>query len=112
MDFRKSFSKPLKKLKHRLTKGNRKPGGGSEREDNREGRETDVEGSEASQRNSHLHSEVEDVVESRPGPEENSDGVKGKEVDQVDSSTSPPPIAHGGESGGTQTTRYFSNLCL
>ena len=112
MDLRKSFSKPFRKLKHRLTKGNRKPGGGSGRDDNREGRETDVEGSEASQMNSRLHSEVEDVVESRPGLEENSDGVKGKEVDQVDSSTSPPPIAHGGESWGTQFTRYFSNFCL
>ena len=112
MDFRKSFSKPFKKLKHRLTKGNRKPDGKSGREDNREGRETDVEGSEASQRNSRLHSEVEDVVEIRPGLEENLDGVKGKEFDQVDSSTSPPPIAHGGGSGGTQITRYFSNFCL
>ena len=112
MDFRKSFSKPFKKLKNRLTEGNRKPDGKSGREDNREGRETDVGGSEASQMNSRLHSEVEAVVESRPGLEENSDGIKGKEVDQVDTSTSPPPIAHGGESGSTQIALYFSNFCL
>ena len=111
MDFQKSLSKPFKKLKHRLTKGNRKRDGGSGREDDLKGRATDVERSEASQMNSRLHSEVEDVVESQPGREENSDDVKGKEVGWVDSSTSPPSISHAGESGSTQTTRYFDS-CL
>ena len=111
MDLRKSLSKPFKKLKHRLTKGNRKRDGGSGREDSREGRETDVEGSEASQMSSRLHSEVGDMIESRPGREETSNDVKGKKFDRVVSLTSSPSISHGGESGGTQTTRYF-DFCL
>ena len=108
MDLRKSFSKPFKKLKHRLMEGNRRPDGRPGREDNREGREADVEGSEVSQMNSRLHSEVEDVVESRPGWEETSNDVKGKNVERVDSSSSPPSISQGGESGSTQTTHYFN----
>ena len=111
MDFRKTFSKPLKKLKHRLTEGNRKPDGRSGREDNGEGRETDVEVTEASQMSSRLHSEVEDMMESRRGREETSNDVKGKKFGRVDSLTSPPSISQGGESGGTQTTRYFG-FCL
>ena len=112
MDFRKSFSKPFEKLKHRLTEGNRKPDGRSGREDNGEGRETDVEVTEASQMGSRLHSEVGDMVESRPGREETSNDVKGKKFDWVDSLISPPSISwHDGESGGTQTARCF-DFCL
>ena len=108
MDFRKSFSKPFKKLKHRLTEGNRRPDGRSRRDDNKEGRGTNVEGGEADRRNSGLHSEVESVVESRPDREENSNDVGGKDVERVNSSTSSPSIPHGGASGSTQTPCYFN----
>ena len=105
---RKSFSKPFKKLKHRFTEGSRKQDGRSGRDDDREGRETDVGGNEAGQRNSRLRSEVEDVVGSRPGREENSNDVEGKRIDQVDSATSPPSTSHGMESGSAHTARYFN----
>ena len=102
MDLRKSLSKPFKKLKHRLAEGNRKRDGRSGSENDREGRETDIEESEASQRNSRLHSEVEDVVESRPNQEGDSTHVKGKRIAQVDSSAS-ASISPGVESESMQT---------
>ena len=112
MDLRKSFSKPFKKLKQRLTEGSRKRDGRSGRENNKEGTpESDAEGSEASRRNSRLQSDVEDVVEGGPSREGNPGDIKGKKVDRVDSSTSPPSASHGGESESMQTACYF-NFCL
>jgi hypothetical protein len=92
MGIRDSVSKPFKKLKHRLARGSRKRDGGSGSESNREGRETDVEGSEASRRNSNLHPEVEGAVES--GPSREGNGGDGKRVGQVDPPTSTPSISH------------------
>ena len=100
MDSQNVFLKPFKKLKHRLTRGSRKRDGGSGSENNREGRETDVEGSEASRRNSNLHPEVEDAVESGPSREGNDDG-DGKEVEQADPPTSTPSISCDKEPDGT-----------
>ena len=104
MDLRKSFSKPLKKLKHRLTEGNRNRDGRSRKENDREKREADVGGGEASQRDSRLHLDVEDVVEGGPSRAGNPDDVEGKEVGRVDLPVSTPSISHGGESGSMQTT--------
>jgi hypothetical protein len=95
MDLRRSFLKPFKKLKHKLAKGNRKRDDRSGSETDQEGRGTDIEGSEASQRNSRLHLGVEDMVES--GPSREGGGVDGEEVSQVGPPTSTPPIPHSGE---------------
>ena len=101
MDFRKSFSKPFKKLKDKLPGGSRKRDGRSESEDSRKGSEVEVKGAEVKgaeviQRNSFLHSEVsvEGVVESGPSQEEsNVDGKKGA-LNDVDPPTSAPSISH------------------
>ena len=98
MDSRNPFSKGLKKLKHKLAEGSRKLDPRPERENDREKREANVERGGASQRNSHLHSEVEDVVESGPNREEND--VDGKEVGQIDPPASAPSILHSGELDG------------
>jgi hypothetical protein len=105
MDLRKSLSKPFKKLKHRLAEGHRKRDRGSRGEDDREGRGTDARGSETSQRSSHLHPEVEDVVES--GPSRERECVEGEEVGQVNPPISTPSILHGGQPGST-TQLVFS----
>jgi hypothetical protein len=95
MDLRKSFSKPFKKAKQKLAevgrKRDRKPGS----ESNRQGREPDVEGSEASQRNSRLYLEAEDVVES--GPSQEGDDVDWEKVGRVDPAVSALSIPHSGE---------------
>jgi len=57
MDFRKSFSKPFKKLKGKFPGGNRKRDGRSGGENDR--KETEIEGGEVGQRNSYPHSEVD-----------------------------------------------------
>lgn len=75
--------------------GRRKQDGGSRSENDRRGREADVEGRETSQRNSRLHSEVEDVMGSGPSREGNDDG--GDEVYQVGSPASTPLILQDGE---------------
>jgi len=89
MDFGKSFSKPFKKLKDKFPGGSRKQDGRSGSKDSRKGRAPEVEGSEASQRNSYLRSEVnvEGTVESAPSPEESNVGGKG--ITRVDD----PPIS-------------------
>ena len=71
MDLRKSFLKPFKKLKDKLPGGRRKRDGRSGSGSDGKGGETDVEGSEASQRGSYLRPEidVEGAVESGPGRE-------------------------------------------
>jgi hypothetical protein len=91
MDSRNPFSKGFKKLKRKLAGGSRKQDGRSGSENDQEGREVDVGGGEASQRNSRLHLEVKDVVESGPSREGNDVGEK--EVGRVD----PPASTHSGE---------------
>ena len=91
MDLRKSILKPFKKLKNRFAESIRKRKQGSRSDSNREGRETDVEESEADQ-SSHLHSETEDVAKSGPSREENV--VEGENVAQVNRPTSTPSILH------------------
>ena len=99
MDFRKSLSKPFKKLKGKLPGGTRKRDGRSGNENDRKLGEADVEGSEASQRDSYLHSEVdvESVVGSVPGRE--GIDVDGNEAAPVDDPPTPtPPISQSGKS--------------
>jgi hypothetical protein len=90
MDFRKFLSRLFKKLKHRLVGGSRGRGGRSGSENNREGGVADVDGSESSQRNSRLHSEVdvEDVMEG--GSSRERSDVDGKKVGRS-------LISHGGK---------------
>ena len=102
MDFRKSFSKPFKKLKSKLPGGNPKRDGGSGSEGGSKGRRDNLEGSEVSQRSSYLRSEVSigDVVEGGPSAEgSNIDSKKVTLVD-VDPPTSVPSISHIGEPDG------------
>jgi hypothetical protein len=85
MDLRNSFLKPFKKAKQRIKGGRLKRDRGSESKNDRGGKEADAEGSEVSQRNSRLHSEAEDVVES--GPSREGKDVDEKEVGQIDPSS-------------------------
>lgn len=109
MDFHKSISRPFKRLRNRLTGGNRKrserSGGRNDREQ-RSPRGSDVEGSEASRRNSHQLSEVEDAAQS--GSSRKGDDVDGKKVGRVDPPTSTSSTQRGGESDSMQTICYFS----
>lgn len=104
MDFRKSISKPFKKLKGRLPGGRHKRDRGSGSEDSRKEGQADAEGDEeASQRNSNLRSDfsIEDVVGSDPGGE--GSNVDGKEAALLDVGppTSTPSTSHIGEPDGT-----------
>jgi hypothetical protein len=99
MDSRNTFSKGFKKLKHKLTGGNRKQGGRYGSENDQGVREADVGESEASQKNSRLHSEIEDAVESGPSREEND--ADAKEVGLVGPPASTPSIPHSGEYSST-----------
>jgi hypothetical protein len=90
MDSRNPFLKGFKKLKRKLA-------GGSRKRDGRDGGEADIEGSEASRRNSQLHPEVEGV-ESGPNRERND--VDGGGVGQVGPPTSTSSIPHSGELDG------------
>ena len=80
MDFRKSFSKPFKRLKGKLRGGSRQCDGRSESEDSRKGSEVDVKGGEASRRNSYLHSEVSVVGAMERGPSLEGVNVDGKKT--------------------------------
>jgi hypothetical protein len=91
MDSRNPFSKGFKRLKRKLAGSSRKRDGRSGSENVQDGREADIEGGEASQWNSRLHLEVEDVVESGPSREGND--VDGEEVGRVD----PPAFIHSRE---------------
>jgi hypothetical protein len=92
MDLRNSFLKPFKKAKQKLKGSRRKRDGGSEGETDRGGKEADAGGSEVSQRNSHLHSEAEDVVESEPIPE--GSDISGDGVGRVGPPPSTPSIPY------------------
>jgi hypothetical protein len=95
MDLRKKFLKPFKKAKQKLTESHRKRDGRSESEGDREGKATDVGGSETGENSPQPCLEVEGVVESGPSREGND--VSGDELGQVDPLTSIPPISHGRE---------------
>ena len=97
MSLRDSISKPFKGLKHRLAKDNRKRGEGS-------GREVDTEGTETGQ-SSHLHPEIEDVVEGGPGQKE--DDGKGKNAIQVAPLTSTTSIDSGKPDGERAKPRPY-----
>jgi len=103
MDFRKSFSKPFKKLKGKLPGGSRKLDGRSGSEDSRSGRELDdVEGGKASHRSSYLRSEVNVVGAVESGPSREGINIDGKKATLVDANppTSAPLILHIGEADG------------
>jgi len=104
MDFRKSLSKPLKKLKDKLPGGSRKRDGRSGNAGAREGGDTDIEGREASQWNSYpLSDDVGNAAGSVLGEEESN--VGGEKVVQVDDPpTSVRSILHVGEHDSTRTT--------
>jgi len=104
MDFRKTFSKPFKRLKDKLPGGSSKRDGRSESKDSRKGRAVDVEGGEASQRDSYLHPEVSIKGAVEGGPNREWSGVGGRkaalQVVDVNPSSSVPSISHIGEPDG------------
>jgi hypothetical protein len=93
MESRNPFSKGFKKLKRKFAEGGRKRDGRYGNETAQEGREANPE-SEASQRNSRLHLEVEDV---ESGPSREGNDVGEEEVGRIDPPTSTPSIPHSGE---------------
>ena len=102
MDFRKSFSKPFKKLKNKLPGGNRKQDRGFESEDANKGREANAKGSEFGQESSYPRSEVGvgGAVEGEFSAEgSNVDGKKATLIDD-DPPTSTPSISYIGEPDG------------
>ena len=98
MDLRKSVLKPFKKLKGRLPGGRRKQDGRSGSEDNSKWGEGDVE-SEASDRNSYLHSEVDFEVAVEGGPSRGGSNVDRTDVATVDDppTSTTPPISQSGK---------------
>jgi len=94
MDFRKSFSKPFKKLKDKLLRGSHKRDGRSGGEDSRRGSEVDVKEGEASHRNTFLHSEVSIKGAAKSGPSREESDVNGKKAALInaDPPTSAPSI--------------------
>jgi hypothetical protein len=100
MDLRKPLSRLFKKVKQKLVevgrKQDRKSGSGNDWGE----RETNLEGSQASQRNSHLHLEADDV---ESGPSQEGNDVDEEEVSQVNPPTSTPSILHSREPNSTQT---------
>jgi len=103
MDSRQSLSKPFKKLKDKFQGGGGKQDGRRWSKDDGKGGEADVEGSEAGQRNSHPHLEVDigGVVES--GPDREGNNVNGRKVALInaDPPVPTPSISHIGESRST-----------
>ena len=83
-------------------RGDNKRDGRSWSKDGRKGRDADVEGGEAGQKNSHLHLDVDigGLVESGPSQEGNNvDGTKVTLIN-VNRPTSTHPISHIGEPDG------------
>jgi hypothetical protein len=95
MGLRKSFLKLFKKVRRKFTGGRHERDGGSGNDTDQVQGEAEVEGSNATQRNTRLHLEVEDA-EIRPGRE--GTDVEGKKVGQVNPPTSTPSIPHSGGS--------------
>jgi hypothetical protein len=94
MDSKNPFSKGFKKLKRKLAGGDRKRDGRSGNETDQEGREANTESLQASQRNSRLQPEVEDV---ESGPSREGNDVGEEEVGRIDPPPSTPSIPHSGE---------------
>jgi len=100
MDLRKSFLKPFRKLKDKLPGDRRKRDGLRSGDGNDEGGETDVGGSQASQRNSFVDSEVDVRSAVERGPSREGNKVDGKEAAPVDDPpTSTPSISRSGKPG-------------
>jgi len=98
MDFRKSFSKPFRKLKDKLPGSSRKRGSRSGSEDSRKGREDNIKGGGVGQRNSYLNL-VFGVGSTMSGPSQegsNADRKKAVPVD-INPPAPPPSISHIGE---------------
>jgi len=96
MDFRKSFSKPFKKLKDKVRGDSREGDGRSGSEDSRKWRGVDATEGEASKSSPYLHPEasVEGAVKSGPSREGNNvSGRKAAQVDDVDHPRSAPLIS-------------------
>ena len=102
MDLRKSFLKPFKRLKDKLPGDRRRRGGRSGERNDGEGGETDIETSEASQRNSYLDPEVDIGVVVESGPSREGNHVDGEEVAPVDDppTSTAPLILRSGKPGG------------
>ena len=109
MSFRRSFSKPFKKLKGKLRGGSSERDGrsGSEdsrrgSEDSRKGRKADIKGGVIGQRNPYLHSEVSVEGAAGGGPSGEGSGVNRKKVALIDTDphTSTPSILHIGKPDG------------
>ena len=92
MDLRKSFLKPFKRLKEKLPGDRRKRDGRSEGGNDGKGGETDVEGSEASQRNSSLHPEVDIGGPVERGPSREGDNVDGEGLGPIDDPPKSTPL--------------------
>ena len=101
MDLRKSLLKPFKKLKSKLPSSRRKQDGKSGSETEGRGGKSDVEGSEASQMNSLIGSEVDVRSAVESGPSRERDKVDGRDATLVDDPpTSTPSISRSGKPGG------------
>ena len=103
MEFRDSFSRLKKKVKHRLTGGKRKSKetganiGGSGNDQERRG--ADIDGEEVEQTHSHLHS-VDDEVTEESGLAEGKD-IDGEKVEQLDHPNTATSIPHDGKPDST-----------
>jgi len=97
MDFRKTFSKPFKKLKDKLPGGDSKRDGRSWSKDG--SRAANDEGSEVGQKNSHPHLGVVIGGAVESGPSREGNNIDGKKVAliNVNPPTPIPSISHIGE---------------
>ena len=115
MSFRRSFSKPFKKLKGKLRGGSSERDGrsGSEdsrrgSEDSKKGRKADIKGGVIGQRNSYLHSEVSVEGAAGGGPSEEGSNVGRKKVALINANppTYTPLILNIREPDGMLTTLF------
>ena len=108
MDFRKSISKPFKKLKDKLPGSSHKRDGRSRSKDGGKRREADIKGGEVSRRNSYPRSgaSVDGTMEGGPGTE-GSDGGGGNVVlVNVNPPTSAPSVLHIWEPDSTRMMSF------
>ena len=102
MDFRKTLSKPLKKLKDKLPGGHRRRDGRSGSENDGKGGGFDVKGSQVSKQNQYLQSEVDVGGTLKSGQSQEASDTNWKEAAPVgDTPTSTASIPQGWNSGGT-----------
>ena len=94
MDFRKSFSKPFKKLKDKFPGSSHKQDGRSGSEDSRKGGGADIEGGGTGQQNPYLNSEF-DVGGTTSGPSQEGSNTGGKKAAlvNIDPPVSAPSIS-------------------